>query len=257
MKKTLIALAVAASAAVSGSAMAWTVNGDGGSVSLSGAVNVLAADTPWEVQTGDAVSGLDATIHTGDRKVEIPAKNTIPVLAIRTKTDTPFKGQNGISPQIDFNGAIDINSFNQGKTNLTLEVKDTSDKKIGTLTTILSTGAEASVSNGTISSKYNVFAANPGNAFYGGVGKSNDKIYDKGWFLANLISTDNVKNYKDQSGSYKPEGSIVNFENPLFTYSAFYAAGILNNAVISIVLDDPAKSNITWKASLPVSVTYQ
>ena len=36
MKKTLIALAVATSAAVSGSAMAWTANGDGGSVSLSG-----------------------------------------------------------------------------------------------------------------------------------------------------------------------------------------------------------------------------
>lgn len=33
MKKTLIALAVAASAAVSGSAMAWTANGSGNSVS--------------------------------------------------------------------------------------------------------------------------------------------------------------------------------------------------------------------------------
>ena len=257
MKKTLIALAVAASAAVSGSAMAWTVNGDGGSVSLSGTVNVLSQNTPWEVKVGDAVNNLNAEIHSGDKKVVIPANREIPILGIRTVSNVPFHGQNGISPQIDFGKAVNIDSFQNGRADLTLDVKNDSDVKIGTLTTILTSGAEASVSNGTISSKYNVFAANPGNAFYGGVGKSNDKIYDKGWFLANLISTDNVKNYKDQSGSYKPEGSIVNFENPLFTYSAFYAAGILNNAVISIVLDDPDKSNITWKASLPVSVTYQ
>lgn len=36
MKKTLIALAVAASAVVSGSAMAWTGGGNGGSLELGG-----------------------------------------------------------------------------------------------------------------------------------------------------------------------------------------------------------------------------
>ncbi|HEI3186174.1 TPA: hypothetical protein SI321_005057, partial [Escherichia coli] len=55
MKKTLIALAVAASAAVSGSAMAWTANGTGGSVELGGTLNPVEKVTPWEVKVGDDV----------------------------------------------------------------------------------------------------------------------------------------------------------------------------------------------------------
>ncbi|ENK8257946.1 hypothetical protein AB4C84_004676, partial [Escherichia coli] len=47
MKKTLIALAVAASAAVSGSAMAWTANGTGGSVDLGGTLTPVTKATPW------------------------------------------------------------------------------------------------------------------------------------------------------------------------------------------------------------------
>lgn len=62
MKKTLIALAVAASAAVSGSAMAWEQNGTGGSVSLSGTVDVLQPTTPWEVQVGGNVNDLNTQI---------------------------------------------------------------------------------------------------------------------------------------------------------------------------------------------------
>ena len=60
MKKTLIALAVAASAAVSGSAMAWTANGTGGSVDMGGTLIPEGKVTPWEVKVGDAVKGLDA-----------------------------------------------------------------------------------------------------------------------------------------------------------------------------------------------------
>ena len=68
MKKTLIALAVAASAVVSGSAMAagWEQNGTGGSVDLGGTLTPVEKATPWEVKVGDAVTGLDGQIQKGD-----------------------------------------------------------------------------------------------------------------------------------------------------------------------------------------------
>ncbi|HCN8216144.1 TPA: hypothetical protein N6448_004795, partial [Escherichia coli] len=72
MKKTLIALAVAASAVVSGSAMAWTANGDGGSVDLGGTLTPTDVMTPWEVKVGAAVNDLNAAIRKGDTKVDIP-----------------------------------------------------------------------------------------------------------------------------------------------------------------------------------------
>lgn len=259
MKKTLIALAVATSAAVSGSAMAWTANGDGGSVSLSGTVNVLSQNTPWEVKVGDAVNNLNVEIHSGDREAVIPVQKIIPILGIRTASHDPFHGQTGISPQIDFGNAINTDSFEGGRTDLTLEVKNDSDVKIGTLTTILTSGAEASVAAGNVRSKFNLFAANQGHAFYGGLGKSNDKVSQNSWYIAKLFGNDYVENYNDQGGNLVTAGNHEYFNNPQFTYSAVYAAGILNNTDtnITITLDQPATSNITWKASLPIRVTYQ
>ncbi|EJN2318881.1 hypothetical protein NPL52_004738, partial [Escherichia coli] len=78
MKKTLIALAVAASAAVSGSAMAWTANGTGGSVDLGGTLTPVEKVTPWEVKVGDAVTGLDAQIQKGQKVVDVAVNKAIP-----------------------------------------------------------------------------------------------------------------------------------------------------------------------------------
>lgn len=124
MKKTLIALAVAASAAVSGSAMAWTANGTGGSVDLGGTLTPIEKVTPWEAKVGDAVTGLDAQIHKGDTKVDIPVKTAISVLGIRTAQKAAFQGQAGIAPQIDFKGAVAYEKFSGSVTDLTLSVTD-------------------------------------------------------------------------------------------------------------------------------------
>ncbi|MBJ4431454.1 hypothetical protein JGE53_19990 [Salmonella enterica subsp. enterica serovar Give] len=101
MKKTLIALAVAASAVVSGSAMAWTQTGTGGSLELGGTLTPQDKVTPWEVAVGAANTNLNTDIAKGERIVDIPVNKPIPVLGIRTISTTPFKGVNGISPQID------------------------------------------------------------------------------------------------------------------------------------------------------------
>ncbi|EOM8719176.1 fimbrial protein [Escherichia coli] len=256
MKKTLIALAVAASAAVSGSAMAWEQNGTGGSVGLSGTVDVLQPTTPWEVQVGGNVNDLNTQISSGATDVVISVQRVIPILGIRTVSKNPFHGQTGISPQINFGNAINTDSFSNGSTPLTLEVKDNSDAQIGTLTASFTAGAEASVSNGAVSSKFNIFAAKAGQAFYGGVAKSGDKITQKGWHIANRFGPEYVENYNDQNGTFVDSGSTQYFNESGFTYSAVYGAGILDNTQIVIKLNKPATSAITWKASLPIEVTY-
>ena len=263
MKKTLIALAVAASAAVSGSAMAWEPNGTGGSVALSGTVDVLQPTTPWEVQVGNGQNNLDVQIPLGESKAVIPLSNLtngIPVLSIRTKSDQPFLGHANITPQISYGGAVDLNSFKDSRTVLTLNVNDESGAKIGTLTTTFTAVSEvsqAAVADANIRSKFNIYADTQGQAFYGGLPKSVNNITQESWYIAKLFGEDYVENYNDQGGNPVKPGNHEFFNNPNFTYSAFYAAGILDNAVISITLDRPATSAINWKASLPVQVSYQ
>lgn len=145
MKKTLIALAVAASAVVSGSAMAWTENGTGGAIDLWGILTPVEKVTPWEVKVGDAVSGLDAQIQKGQKEVSITVNKAIPVLGIRNADAHGFKGRKGeIHPQIDYDGAINLNGFSNGVTTLTLNVTTADGNKLGTLSAPFSSAAVSS-----------------------------------------------------------------------------------------------------------------
>lgn len=106
MKKTLIALAVAASAVVSGSAMAWTGGGNGGSLELGGTLAPQDKYIPWETSVGAAVSDLNAQIIKGEKAVSISHTSAIPVLGIRNVANG-FTGLPLIDPQIDYKGAVD------------------------------------------------------------------------------------------------------------------------------------------------------
>ncbi|WFW99007.1 hypothetical protein NFJ90_23350 (plasmid) [Escherichia coli] len=258
MKKTLIALAVAASAAVSGSAMAWTANGTGGAVDMGGTLNPVDKVTPWEVKTGAAVTGLDAYIKKGLSSVDISVTNAIPVLGIRTQSAETFQGQPGISPQISYGNAVDVNAFDNGRAPLTLEVKNAGNVKIGTLTSTFASGAEVSWQNhiGGLG-KFNVFAANPGDGFFGGLAKSADKIAPNGWDIAVSILNEFVANYNDQ-GAPNENDKTEDFTKDSVMYSSFYGSGIQAGEKIRITLDQPAASDaIVWKASLPVTVSYE
>ncbi|HDP9994811.1 TPA: fimbrial protein, partial [Escherichia coli] len=185
MKKTLIALAVAASAVVSGSAMAWTANGDGGSVDLGGTLTPTDVMTPWEVKVGAAVNDLNAAIRKGDTKVDIPVNKAIPVLGIRVADTTwkAFWGKPGIAPNIDYHGAINVNDFSHGEVPLTLDVKNTQDQKIGSLTVNLSAGAEYARYNPSTDQgeKYVLYQNSKGELFFGGLGTNSDAVAPYSW----------------------------------------------------------------------------
>ncbi|MBS9255389.1 hypothetical protein KEP68_25130 [Escherichia coli] len=263
MKKTLIALAVAASAAVSGSAMAWTANGTGGSVDMGGTLNPVTKVTPWEAKVGAAVTGLDGQIEKGISKIEIPLTKTIPVLGIRTQSSIPFNGStNGIDPQIDYNGVINTGNFSNNATTLTLDVLDAdTSNKIGNLQASFSAGAVANykTSGGTVS-QFVVNAPHSGDAFFGGVPNSPSGVNASAVtsLLAELFS-DIADNYNSQGiGSWSASWNI-NFDNPTSTYSGYYASGIKSGQNLRMTFDSPAQGNdsIVWKATLPVTVSYQ
>ncbi|EBQ2955755.1 hypothetical protein FLI01_22870 [Salmonella enterica subsp. enterica serovar Bareilly] len=263
MKKTLIALAVATSAVVSGSAMAWTANGTGGSVDLGGSLAPKDKVTPWEVMVGTAVADLDAQIQKGSANTEVTAKNPIVVLGIRTQANTAFKGQTGIAPQINYNGVVNVDAFNKGFAPVTLDIKDpTSGNKIGTMSASMFGGAEMSWKDtlGKGGEKGALYSSAAGKAFFGGLGKTKSSASNDPWTVANALSTEIVANYDDQSvplysGIYMED----NFNKPSIAYSAYYGAGFVSGSVMKITLDTPAAGDapIAWKASLPVTVSYQ
>ncbi|WP_157945667.1 hypothetical protein [Escherichia sp. MOD1-EC5949] len=259
MKKTLIALAVAASAAVSGSAMAWTANGTGSSVDLGGTLTPEDVVTPWEVKVGAAVNGLDAKIRKGDKTVDIPVKNAIPVLGIRTQTTQAFQGQTGISPQISYGNAVNVDAFENGRAPLTLEVKGADDSKIGTLTT--SMGASSLVSVKNVNGGWNGYNFNyssaEGDGFFGGLPKEKARVASED--IAIKVMPEIAEKYTNQGVEEREIGSNTPFTNTNATYSGYYGAGIEQGKTIKITLDQAASGDapILWNASLPVTVSYQ
>ncbi|MEB7308829.1 fimbrial protein [Escherichia coli] len=258
MKKTLIALAVAASAAVSGSAMAWTANGTGDSVDLGGTLKPVDVVTPWEVKVGAAVNDLNADIRKGDTTVDIPVNKAIPVLGIRNADVAGFVGQPAISPQISYGNAVNVDAFKNSRVPLTLEVKDATNSKIGTLTTRMGASAKASVYN--TSGGYNgynlYYSSSEGFGFFGGLPKSADLVANED--IAIKVMPEVAAKYTDQGVADKGIGNASVFGNEKANYSAYYASGIEQGQSIKITLDTPAGADaIDWNASLPVTVSYQ
>ncbi|EIZ3554961.1 hypothetical protein MO113_001245 [Escherichia coli] len=263
MKKTLIALAVAASAVVSGSAMAagWEQNGSGGSVDLGGTLTPVEKTTPWEVKVGDAVSGLDAQIQKGQKEVSIAVNKAIPVLGIRTQTNDVIIGASGkVSPQIDYHGALNIDQFKNGVAPVTLVVKDeTGTTNIGRLTAdFTAVGVISWKRADGIGAANNAIGMHGADMFRGGLGKTEDSVSNHSVNIANKLIPGVGDKFNNQG--FKVEGKdFAGLNVKGSTYSGYYASGIEQGKTIKISLDTPAAGNdpIVWKASLPVTVTYQ
>lgn len=261
MQKTLVALAVVAASVISGSAMAWTANGTGGSVDLRGTLTPQDHVTPWEVAVGSAVDGLDGLVEKGTRQVTVPVKQMISVLGIRTISNDVFNGANLITPQIDFKNAVDIDGFNAGDTTLTLDVMDKdSGSKIGRMTTTFTAAAAANwVKSDGLSSKFRVIAPTTGWGFYGGVAKNVSGVSSSPGITARAVFPAAAANYNEQGINNWSDPDMLKFDDSDATYSGYYASGIAVGKEINITLDNPASGDapINWKATLPVTVSYQ
>lgn len=255
MKKTMIALAVAVTAAASGSAMAWDADGIGGSMVFSGVLTSVTKTSPWETMVGSATD-LNSDIAAGAKSVQIPVNAPIPVLGIRTKTSEPFAAAPGITPQISYGTAVDLYNFENSTTTLTLNVNGTDGQKIGTMSAPFLAAAEASRDSGV---SFGLFAEDAGNAFYGGLPISAEKAGDplETTPRVSALNADFVAHYNKQ-GSEQPEAQVVQTDfNDGINNSAFYGAGIEAGNKITINFDSPVSGRVDWIASLPITVSYQ
>lgn len=266
MKKTLIALAVAASAVVSGSALAassWTPGDFTGNFEMSGQLTPPSqTGNPWSVAVGNKVSNLDATLEAGQKNVTINVSSPIGILGIHPTENKMFAGQAGITPQLNYGGAVDLDSFVGGTGTLTLPVKS-GEQTIGTLTTKIYAGGilawaqdEGSFIDGAARSTY---ASAAGKAFYGGVGKTEEAIDKNSESVLAIVPTffSDITDTYQEPAKYPGVSGEVDFSDSSKQLSGLYASGIQSGQTVDIVLNSPLTEVTTWTASLPITVSYQ
>lgn len=256
MKKTLIALALTAIAA-SGSAMAWTANGTGGTVEFGGTLSPEKETTPWEVKVGEVVNDLNASVKKDATSVDIALTKPILVLGIRAQSSEGFHGGPGINPQIDYGNKIDFTKTANSEAPLTLDVMDSANTtKLGTLTAPVFVSAMSSWVGGG-GGFHSLLAKKSGDAFFGGL---YDNPAQEGSInplaVINSIDSSITENFS-VSGKTEYGISTENFNSNEERFNGFYGAGIQSGKTISIKLDNPVAGDIQWKASLPVTVSYQ
>ncbi|MBS9185213.1 hypothetical protein KER34_24615, partial [Escherichia coli] len=256
----------AASAAVSGTSMAavgeWTPGGEGGSFEMGGTLVVTGASTsPWEVKVANAVSGLTGELKAGETEATIGVLSKhASVLSIRTIAEQAFNGANGITPQIDYGKAVDLDSFDAGLTKLTLNVYNDASQKIGVMKADFFAGAIYSMNDRGYKGAYSLMASEAGQAFYGGVAKSKGGSLGYNSLVNKMMEIDQaaVEHFDLQNAPVSEIVDTGSFKTPFATYSGAYTSAIpYGEASIKITLDKPmGNENVDWHASLPITVTY-
>lgn len=262
MKKTMIAAALA-STVFSGAAMAWTAGGTGGNIEISGNIQVTPYVTPWEVEVGTAATALDANVTKGSTGAQIQLTKAIPILGIRTSTADPFNGMVGINPQISYNGAVSIDGFVNGVTSMTLPVMDADNPttEIGSMETKFSAAAlSSSFTDAANKTQYSTYADTAGQAFWGGVAKTVAGVVagNAAVGMLNSLNPDYMSNYNTNQATGYAESNVMDFSPVAQKFSGTYGAGIQAGNKIKITLKTAAANDvIKWKASLPITVSYQ
>ncbi|HAG8443710.1 TPA: hypothetical protein HGR80_21440 [Escherichia coli] len=257
MRKALIALAVS-STVISGSVIAadWVTGGTGGSVEIGGTLTISPKLTPWEIKVGAAVHNLDATIKSAGNTVSVPVNTTIPVLSIRTNVHEHVSLW-GVSPQIsygNFNPASDMSEAGLGM--LTVDVTNEEGNQIGKVKLPLTVAA---LGGGSTMHSAGLMAPKAGDVFWGGVATTQNMSLAYGDALAKLTAIDpeTIINFMDGPSVEQDSVGYITPGNDGTTYSAAYVSGIESGKNLVITFNDAVKSgSITWKASLPITVSY-
>ncbi|EFW0538836.1 cshE pilin [Shigella boydii] len=261
MKKTLIALAVAASAAVSGSAMAWIHAGTSGSFNMSGTLKKVEKTIPWDVEIGAAVTAFDINVKSGQKVVPVLLSKDLPVLGIRSQKGG-FLGEKGISPRIDYSKFADLDYMKEGYLPAKINVTSSDGKKIGTLAFAMRVACQViEKSDSGENDNYMLFASSEGKGFFGGIAKKKDGVWNDAaaysW-ATHLFS--GIADVWDDKGIPFEGGDAgqVNFSDSGKIYQSYYASGLSKDMPMELILDQVMTSAtpVPWKASLPITISY-
>ncbi|MVW21553.1 fimbrial protein [Escherichia coli] len=280
MKKTLIALAVAASA-VSGMAHAWT-NGDfNGTIDFGGSIDATNYRQKWEWEVGTGLNGFGNTLSelTSDNtKLTITVTGNKPILLGRTKEafSAPAEGVGAI-PQIaftDYKGTPVVlknpaGEINKGLAYFDLPMKNADGTEVGSLRV---NASYAGVSADSESMMYaSIFATDMNHIFNGGMGKNvSGAEFSKGSDAAARTALfgslseselfEQIRKVNPGVGSFSDYGTaaaanMVTVDRSKVV-SAAYALGIADGQTIEATFNQPVTTSTQWSAPLHVAVTY-
>ncbi|EHJ1796450.1 hypothetical protein J9K67_004713, partial [Salmonella enterica] len=242
--------------------------GLGGTMEFGGTLTPKDVVNPWAVQVGPNMDALNGSLKPNEKVVNITLSKAVPLLGIRVADASGhFMGAPGIAPQIDYKSAVDLDGFANGDTTLTLKVVKASDAtaELGTLTAKLSAaGINNNNVQGTLADarKMSLFASTAGKGFFGGLPKTGATAItteNAAWTMLGALSSEYTANYvavtATTTNSSVPEER--GFQDPLAKYSAAYGAGLKTGSTVTINLTSPATADMAWKASFPITVSYQ
>ncbi|HBA7293167.1 TPA: fimbrial protein [Escherichia coli] len=291
MKKTLIALAVAASA-VSGMAHAWT-NGDfNGSVDIGGSITVDDYRQKWSWAVGSDINGFNNALTdlTENRtKLTITVNGDKPILLGKTNEafSSPIMGLGGI-PLISItdyeNKPVTVlaaaGNYNSPDVFFDLAMKNDAGVKIGTVrvnaqaagVAVLGCGSGHPDSPNTAESYSLSYNARGDSVYKGGLpenigaGGSLNEADAASSIIAKFGSLSTDELYQQIKAVYP---SLPSYEHGTRKYyeqmvsasgtavkASSYALGIANGQTIEATFDQAVAASTQWSAPLNVAVTY-
>jgi len=287
MKKTLIALAVAASAAVSGSALAaasWAPGDFSKTLNFGGSIIADEARQKWSWSAGDS---MDNFVHTlrdmteNNTKLRITIREDKPILIGKTDEafSVPVTGGAAAIPLISFTDAAGerqllkrvsgSSGLGVGTLDLIIKNKDT-DEAIGTLRATLTAAAVRGKSGDSNEVSLDSLYANDNNSiFSGGLPKGEGVLIKEANNAADFIALMGGLSSADilnQIKEVKPDVTSVSPQNATTTesmvstngevISASYALGFKNGQTIVAEFTDAVSTTTQWVAPLNIAVTY-
>lgn len=285
MKKTLIALAVAASAVVSGSAMAagWQENSASGEVNFGGQINANSQVT-WMWLIGEGKSDFvhkTQDLTNNNQTLTITADNDIPILAGKLKNGvagSDFSIANTF-PSISFlsSGTAVTPEFNtNGALALTVKAFDDQGAEFGTLKINGRAAGSVALATPAPNTTYKTYGAGvPGTdgIFSGGLanngtllvwsGLATTKVVEKfgGPALAELedqvrdVTSDSSAVFNDVNNVWGISRSN-NEDMNMRAYSLSYGFGVEQGATLELNFTKPVTTTTVWKAPLTVQISY-
>lgn len=283
MKKTLIALAVAASA-VSGMAHAWTVGDFNGSVSIGG--NITADDyrQKWSWSVGSDINGFqnvltDLTEKGTKLTITVNGDKTILLGKTNEAFAAPVEGGVGAIPLIaftDYEGApVELKNpegeINKGLAYFVLPMKNAEGTKVGSVKVNASYAGVALGSKGTYANLFSLYSAGMNQIFFGGLpvnvaqaeftsgidAAQRTALFgslSKDELIAQLQAVEPAAAADVRDYGHSSSTAMVKTENSVT--SAAYALGIVNGQTIEATFDQPVTASTQWLAPLNVAVTY-
>ncbi|HBA9649675.1 fimbrial protein [Escherichia coli] len=272
MKKTMIALALAASA-VSGMAHAWTTGDFNGSFDINGTITVDQYKDKWEWMTGEGLSFEHniKEMNNDQTKLTITQSKATPILLGRTKEAfaAPAVGVGAI-PVISFTDyagkTVTLQSSSEAaKGYFDLPMKDAEGANLGNVKVNVTVAGLVSRSNNDHRAIHqSVESKNNNEIYYGGLVSSVAALANDASSIASKFGNYNhtallgqleaVSDIQAQQLWGKGTANMVHTDNNVSASS--YSLGIDQGQIIEATFTNPVAKTTQWSAPLNVAVTY-